>query len=208
MRVFLIVLAALTPRRLRLRANLQLLRYADQHPWSERELADRRPRRPGPPPLRAFSGNKPAIFVGLMRGGFGNPFDVNTSSGRPLAEEMREALTKALKAKGFAVTAVTVAPADSGDAARRRLAETGARRSALVTFSEWKSDSMMNTDVHYDVVLVVLGREGQPHRQQLIKGTDNIGSAGLDPTPSVINAYARKMETLFDDPKVIAALRD
>jgi hypothetical protein len=28
-----------------------------------------------------LSGGKPDRFVGLMRGGFGNPFDVNTQSG-------------------------------------------------------------------------------------------------------------------------------
>jgi hypothetical protein len=155
-----------------------------------------------------LSGNKPVAFVGLMRGGFGNPFDVNTGSGRPLADEMRDALAKALKAKGFAVTTVGVNPSDSGDSARRRLAETGAKRSALVTFAEWKSDSMMNTDVHYDVVLVVLDEKGAPLATNSLKGMDNIGSAGLDPSLSVTQTFARKAESLFDDPKVISALRN
>ena len=155
-----------------------------------------------------LSGNKTPVFVGLMRGGFGNPFDVNTGSGRPLADEMRDALAKALTAKGFNVTGVSVAPAESGDSARRKLAETGARRSAYVTFNEWKSDSMMNTDIHFDMVLTVLDEKGNPLATHSLKGVDNIGSAGLDPTPSVLQAYARKMESLFDDPKVVSALRD
>ena len=155
-----------------------------------------------------LSGNKTPTFVGLMRGGFGNPFDVNTGSGRPLAEEMREALAKALTAKGFTVTAVTIAPGDSGDSARRKLAESGARRSAFVTFSEWKSDSMMNTDIHFEMALTVLDDKGNPVATHSLKGLDNIGSAGFDPTPSVLRAFSRKMESLFDDPKVVAALRD
>lgn len=155
-----------------------------------------------------LSGNKSPVFVGLMRGGFGNPFDVNTGSGRPLADEMREALTKALTAKGFTITGVSVAPGDSGDSARRKLAETGAKRSAFITFNEWKSDSMMNTDIHFDMVLTVLDEKGNPLATNTLRGVDNIGSAGLDPTPSVLKAFGRKMETLFDDPKVVAALRE
>jgi hypothetical protein len=42
------------------------------------------------------SGNKPEKFEGLMRGGFGDPFDVNTRPGGPLAVEIRYALLKAV----------------------------------------------------------------------------------------------------------------
>ena len=41
----------------------------------------------------ATSGDKPGKFEGLMRGGFGSPFDVNTG---PLAVEIRYAMSKAV----------------------------------------------------------------------------------------------------------------
>src|SRR4051812_18081252 len=55
-----------------------------------------------------ISGNKAPTFVGLQRGGFGNPFDVNTQSGGPLANEIRDAIARALKARGVSVTPVAV----------------------------------------------------------------------------------------------------
>ena len=35
-----------------------------------------------------LSGEKPGSFVGLLRGGFGNPFDINTTSGEPMASDI------------------------------------------------------------------------------------------------------------------------
>jgi hypothetical protein len=43
------------------------------------------------------SGNKSESFVGLSRGGFGNPFDVETRSGSALASEMAAAIAASLQ---------------------------------------------------------------------------------------------------------------
>ena len=47
-------------------------------------VVDRRP--------YVVSGDKQPDFVGLQRGGFGNPFDVTTKSGNPMAADMQVAL--------------------------------------------------------------------------------------------------------------------
>ncbi len=49
-----------------------------------------------------LSGSKSPSFVGLQRGGFGNPFDVKTKSGRGLAEDLTDVLVRALDAQGIA----------------------------------------------------------------------------------------------------------
>ncbi len=154
-----------------------------------------------------LSGSKSERFVGLMRGGFGNPFDVNTSSGGPLSGEVRDALSRSLTAKGFVVTPVTLAPNEATSDVRRKLVASGARRIASVTLTEWKSDSMMNTDIHYDVALSVLNEKGEELAAKSIKGRDNIGSMGLSPGAGISAMFARKLEALFDDEKVTAALR-
>ena len=154
-----------------------------------------------------LSGSKPEKFVGLHRGGFGNPFDVNTSSGGPLSLELRDSVAKALKAKGFQVTPVVVEMRDSSEAARRKLSEARSRRAALITLTEWKSDSMINSEIQYDLVLTVLDERGNVLATNASKGTDNIGSQGLSPEEGIQKAFARKLEGLFDDPRVIAALR-
>jgi mannose/fructose-specific phosphotransferase system component IIA len=154
------------------------------------------------------SGNKPEKFVGLQRGGFGNPFDVNTSSGAALATDLRDSIAKALKAKGYNVTAVTVAPGDANDAARRKLADARAKRSALVVLTELKSDSYMNSSVAYDMTLTVLDERGNAVASNTVRGEDNVSGSGMIADESKITQHiGHKLEQLFADPKVTAALR-
>jgi hypothetical protein len=153
------------------------------------------------------SGSKPERFVGLMRGGFGNPFDVNTQSGSPLALEMRDALTSALKGKGINVSPMVIKYSDSAGNAKRALLASNTRRAVLLTLSEWKSDTMMNTALHYDVTLAVMDEKGELLASNKLKGVDNLGGLGLSPGSGVSASFVRKVETLFEDEKVIAALK-
>ena len=52
-------------------------------------LAERRP--------YVLSGDKTPNFVGLQRGGFGNPFDVTTASGKSLMDDMAVSLAASLE---------------------------------------------------------------------------------------------------------------
>ena len=154
-----------------------------------------------------LSGAKTDRFVGLMRGGFGNPFDVSTKSGGPLADELRDAIINALKARGISANAVAIPLRESSATARQKMMDAKARRSVLATMREWKSDSMLNTDLHYDVTLTVYDERGNALASSSIKGMDNIGSAGLSPDEGIRKASTATLGKLFDDPKVIAALK-
>jgi hypothetical protein len=154
------------------------------------------------------SGNKPEKFVGLQRGGFGNPFDVNTSSGSAVASDLRDSIARGLKAKGYNVTAVSLAPADSNDAVKRKLADARGKRSALVVINELKSDSYMNSSVAYNMTLTVLDERGNAVATHSVRGEDNVSGSGMIADEGKITQHVgRKLEELFSDPKVIAALR-
>jgi hypothetical protein len=150
------------------------------------------------------SGNKDASFVGLMRGGFGNPFDVSTQSGRPLAVDMRDVIERAMKARGLRVAAVDIAPSQDGGAAKRTLLGSGGARNVLVTLAEWKSDTMLRTELIYDVTLVVFDGKGAELARNRLQGIDPIGPS---PHSSVPEAFGRKFEALFNDDRIVAALR-
>jgi len=154
-----------------------------------------------------LSGAKSEQFVGLMRGGFGNPFDVNTSSGGPLAKEICDAIVRAMKARGIDAHAVGAQPSESMIAVKRDMEATKPYRAVLVTLREWKSDTMMSTDLHYDVTLTVFDDSGAELATSSIKGMDNLGNLGLSPNEGISRASARKLDTLFDDEKVLAALK-
>ena len=150
------------------------------------------------------SHNKPETFVGLSRGGFGNPFDVNTASGTPLAIEMRESIVSGMRAKGIDVKVATVNPADSSDIVQRAMINTGARKLVLVTLTEWKSDIMISAALIYDVVVIVMNEKGVELARARTNGRDNLGPS---PHSGVGPAFSRKFEALFDDEKIVQALK-
>jgi hypothetical protein len=153
------------------------------------------------------SGNKPEKFVGLMRGAFGNPFDVSTQSGGPLAVEMRDAVVKAMKSKGITASGVTLSPSEAPARVRQSLMDSKARKLVLVTLNEWKSDSMVNTTLHFDVTLTVFGAGGEQLASSGVKGRDNLGALSFSPNEGISAMFVKKFEVLFDDEKVIAALK-
>jgi hypothetical protein len=105
------------------------------------------------------------------------------------------------------VSGVTLAPQEAPDAVQRKLVAAGARRSALLTLTEWKSDSMMNIGILYDATLVIMNERGQQLATSSVKGKDNLGYVGFNPEPTITAGFAKKIEALFGDAKVVAALR-
>lgn len=124
-------------------------------------------------------------FVGLSRGGFGNPFDVTTESGRPLAEDFAAAVSSSLSRRGFKATAVNVAASTALPDVRALASQAGAERVALVSIHEWKSDT--------------------------ITGRDNLGGSAMNPPGhakgAVPEAYRRKLVELFSPDAVQKSLR-
>jgi hypothetical protein len=151
------------------------------------------------------SGAKAESFVGLRRGGFGNPFDMHTTGRVAFADDFRETLAGPLKAKGFQITAVRLSPADSPATVKRKLAASGLRKIVVVTLAEWKTDILRSTDLHYDVTLSVLDEKGVQLASKATKGLDELGPTGRE---GLERAFARKFAELFEDEKVAAALRD
>jgi hypothetical protein len=127
-----------------------------------------------------LSGDKKPDFVGLQRGGFGNPFDVRTGSGRPLADEMRDSIAKALQQQGFAVVGGT---------------EAAPRKLELRVF-DWKTDVMVKMKTTYDLQLSVFDASGALLAQSKAKGED-VGSGGFE-SGNATNA-ARTFELRFTE---------
>jgi hypothetical protein len=155
------------------------------------------------------TGEKGQDFVGLSRGGFGNPFDVRTQSGKPLASDMSGAIVASLKGKGVNAHFIEVSPAAGPAQALAALRSAGALRLVLLTLREWKSDSMIVVGLHYDLDLRVFDRAGTALATKLHQGSDNLGRSGFAPGggASVLQRYRGMMETLFQDPDIVKALQ-
>lgn len=156
-------------------------------------------------------GGKPGKFVGLSRGGFGNPFDITTVSTNPLADDISASISSALQADGVRVKTVSVLPTDSEADARTTLLSAKTGRSIFLTINEWKSDTFANTKLIYNVLLRIFDGQGTLRADKQIQGEDHLGSGGYNPpehSRTVIPlAFRSKLKELFNDPKIKAALQ-
>ena len=163
------------------------------------------------------NGDKAPNFVGLSRGGYGNPFDVTTESGRPLASDMAESMCQSLQRKGYgcSVLDTQLKATKSGTVLRAQAVEAAKQRKAtLVLFlvlNEWKSDTYQNTALHYDVALTVLKPDGSTAATGQLHGRDNLGGSVMNPpghsTQAVPIAYKSKIEELLNAPKIVETMR-
>lgn len=145
----------------------------------------------------AISGLKPEHLAWPR---FGSLFDRSSPSGSPLATDLRDILSRSLTSQGYKVTGVTLTTQESADAAQRKLMATGARRSALLTLSEWRTSA-------YDATLAITDDKGTLLATSAVRGSDNLGYTGSSPDPTITTGFAKKLEVLFNDPQVLAALR-
>lgn len=158
-----------------------------------------------------LDGDKEPDFVGVQRGGFGNPFDVTTESRKPLADDFAAAIATALKNNNVAATIVPIAIDAKSDTAVTALKNSQAGRLLLLVLREWKSDTYTNTALIYDVRLSLYGRDGILLAEKSAKGDEDLGGSVMNPPAhaktAVTKAFARIISDLLNAPEIETALR-
>lgn len=155
-----------------------------------------------------MSGGKSSDFVGLQRGGFGNPFDVHTQSGNPLAFEMQAVLMRALRESGFEPRPLDV-QGRGENAVTAAVTAEGQVRNVVLLVKEWKTDAMMHFALSYDLVLRVLDEGAAVLGESSGSGSkEEIGGAGFEGqnSQSAAQAFETKVARLFNDPGIKRAL--
>lgn len=155
--------------------------------------------------LYVVTKQKPESFVGVSRGGFGNPFDVNTASGKPLADDVSKSIQTTLAAKGVKASAVNLPLGTDENEAIKRLAASG-DKAILIVLNEWKADTFMSTTLTYDVQAMVVDASGKVLSSKKIFGADNLGGSAINPPEHSRNAvpiaFRKKLEDLFAAPEI------
>jgi len=157
-----------------------------------------------------LSGDKKPDFIGLQRGGFGNPFNVSTESGRALAVEMAEAMTSELEDNGFKVFDLHVSESGSKIVASA-IHEAAKTRNVILIVHEWKTDAMMSFGLTYDLRLKVMDESANLLAEAETSGIkEKLGGAGFEGANSIAaaNAFSSKIGQLFNDPDVMRALNE
>lgn len=154
-----------------------------------------------------LSGDKTPDFVGLQRGGFGNPFDVTTLSGQPMATEMTEAIADGLANSGYRV--IDVYGKHDMAALISRAASEEASRIVVLRVKEWKSDIMMSITLHCDMTLSIYQADGEMLAESSAQLTEAAGGAqmgGSKNSQAVTKEFAKQIGYLFNEASVRKAL--
>lgn len=112
-----------------------------------------------------LSGNKKGHFVGLIRGSYYIPYDVNTRSGEPLAQELQKSLLGGFERKGVKARAVDskVSQASSADAML-----------LSIRVREWKSESFMGVVLTHALTADVFDSRGQRLASVPLQGSSTV----------------------------------
>jgi hypothetical protein len=155
-------------------------------------------------------GAKQADFVGILKGGFGNPFDVKNSAGT-FSDTFSAVVSKSLKAKGYQASTVVVTPQDSPDQVRQKMLQNPSDRNIFIDVEEWKSETMTRTATEYNVTLTVMDKEGNVLAKSSIQGKDVLGGSAMNPAgfakKRVPQAFKEHVERLLNDDAIVSALK-
>lgn len=158
----------------------------------------------------AGSGRSPNV-LGVQRAGFGNPWEVTTESGHPLATVVATSMARALTAAGFKVGIVPATPSASPSEVSSAALAKGGDKAVVVTVHAFWSDTYNNVGLTYDISLTVLDRSGRvlaqsraKHEKELLGG--NFFNPPAHAKKVVPQAYARILSALLQDPNVAKAL--
>jgi hypothetical protein len=156
-----------------------------------------------------LSGEKEPSFVGLQRGGFGEPWDVTTASGKPMTEDMSVAIVKGLKDAGYTVVNV---PGNNDDVYLVKAArKNNASRIVILKVFDWKSDVYTAVTLHSNLHLSVLDAEGKLLAGSSFRSMEKIAggswATGDDNSRALAYEFSRRVRNLFNEDEVSRALQ-
>ncbi len=154
-----------------------------------------------------LSGDKSPDFVGIQRGGFGNPFNVRTASGMPLTEAMSDAIRDGLEHAGYKVY-----QSQNDDVTQlvSIASGKGADRVVVLDVKDWKSDMYASITMHVNLVLSIYDLEANILAENIVQFVNSIGRSQLGEQSNsvVVTAeFKKQIKHLFNNDDVRQALQ-
>lgn len=157
-----------------------------------------------------LDGDKEPKFIGLQRGGFGNPFDVTTASKQPLSNDIEAAVLQAFRTVGIKATGAGLSHDQYLAGAKGTLLKVEGDRYLLIVVNEWKADTYSNTKLLYTLSASVFEGNGVLLAENKISGTDNLGGSAWNPpahaSKVVPIAMRDKLDELLNTEEILDAL--
>lgn len=152
------------------------------------------------------SGKRKETFIGLSRSLYGIPYPAHTPSKKPFAADLANLAARALRLGGAVPPkVVTVSPYYGRQRAIEALQATSADRLLLLELRDWWSDTLIHTDLNYDLSLTVLNSQGQELGSTSLIGHDSVGRRERPERQDLTAATNDILRSLFEAKPVVNA---
>jgi hypothetical protein len=156
-----------------------------------------------------LDGKKTKDFVGLLRGGYGNPFDVLNETGHPLADDMSASMAASLGAAGFNATVDVPTAGETAEQAVARMAAKAPDHILLVRLVNLKTDGYAHINWYAEANVSVYDHSGnllQSFDSKLEKPIGKVSGKYKDFAAKINGAYREALEGWLNDGKVQSSL--
>ena len=147
---------------------------------------------------------KPA-YVGLMRGGFYNPWHMNTESGKPLVEDLSQAIVSGFKNAGINAKYIILTSDMDQQKLYNYFLSNNSSKKVLIRIQEWQSDTFSSTVFMYDLTAEIYNEDGV----MVAKCTEkNVNENGENQTVvSPVDAGRNILTKILNTKSIITALQ-
>ncbi len=152
-----------------------------------------------------LNGEKSPTYTGTVRPFTGNPWNVNTKSDKPLADEIASAVVSGFLHVGTQAQSIPIDFSDSQQAAIGKLRQLGKKRIVLITLREWRSDTYVNNkSLYIDAHLQVYDEKGKEIAISSVSHKNMGDGDGIVDSPEV--GAGLHLSRLLNDPNIKTAL--
>jgi len=151
------------------------------------------------------SGKVKPTYVGLMRGGFGNPWYMYTESGESLADDLSKAIVSGFKNAGINADYIKLWFDMEQQEINSFLVSKQSQKKVLIRINEWKSDTYARTKFIFDLTVEVYDKNGKVIASVTKKNVNE--SEEKKSTVSPVDAGRSVLTTLLNDESIMNELK-
>lgn len=160
-----------------------------------------------------LSGESPPSYIGVQRGGFAIPHNINTESGLPFSNDLTNAVAASFTKKGFKVFPVYTKVADGAKRISELFAETKADRYLLFDVKKWESDTYINIGLDYEIELIIYAPGMSRLESVKVSEYKDIPRSGWETSPYIARrevplAFKNVLEKLLNYPAILKSISE
>ncbi|NLF25285.1 MAG: hypothetical protein GX589_06465 [Deltaproteobacteria bacterium] len=158
-----------------------------------------------------MDGTKRPQHVGMVRGMYGDPWEVLTASGKPFGQDLSSAVCNAMLGRGYDCLPLISAHSDIKSEIDYLVSKYSPIRILYFTIGQWENDIYTKTILDYDLLMDVWSGRGRAMASVRVRGQDELPvTSFFNPAQNASiaapQALERYLQLLLNNDKATAAL--